>query len=96
MNDSHYSYARRGFACSPITPALTSNSKFMTPCSPIYYQPTTNMLQYPGYSGDYITAIRDPELDKKEKDEKDPKPSHPPSVPIESSCPRCHLLQKTT
>ena len=56
MEYNNYSYARRGFACSPITSALTSNSKFITPCSNVYYQQNTQMLQYPGYSGDFITT----------------------------------------
>ena len=56
---SNYAYARRGYACAPVTSALTSNRKFLPPNDPVYYQPKTYMMQYPGYSGDFITAVGD-------------------------------------
>lgn len=44
----HYSYARRGTTCNSITPALTSNRKFLQPNSQVYSQVLTQTLRYPG------------------------------------------------
>ena len=55
----NYCYARRGRACWPSTTALTSNRKFLPPQDPVYLQPMTYMMQYPGYSGDFITSVGD-------------------------------------
>lgn len=105
MNCANYAYARQGNACSPVTAALTSNQKFITPCDEVYYQPYTHMLQYPGYSGDFITTVgtaQHPEEIKtyfgKTYDRPgigEPKESHAPLPdPIESGCPHCKKLQK--
>ena len=45
------SYAIRGNNCNSITPALTSNAKFIPPLSKVYYDPWTDMWLYPGYTG---------------------------------------------
>ena len=45
------SYALRGNSCSCVTPALTSNAKYISPVSSVYFKHWTNMLQYPGYTG---------------------------------------------
>lgn len=41
-------YTILGNICNPITPALTSNHKFIMPCSEIYMKPYTEMFRYPG------------------------------------------------
>ena len=109
MNCANYAYARRGYACSPVTSAQTSNEKFITPCDEVYYQPFTHMLQYPGYSGDFVTTVgtaEHPEEIKtyfgKSYDTSkargaggEEKESHASLPdPIESGCPRCKKLQK--
>lgn len=45
MND--YNYAKLGTSCYAISHAITSNTKFLPPFKPIYYQPYTYSLQYP-------------------------------------------------
>ena len=52
-------YAKQGRSCYPVTPALTDNRKFLPLDTPVYFQPYTYMLQYPGYSGDFVTNVRD-------------------------------------
>ena len=44
------SYAKLGTSCKPITIACTSNHKYISPLDPVYFQPNTTMLQYPGIS----------------------------------------------
>jgi len=56
-----HEYAKRGSDCYPATIALTSNRKFISPSSFVYKLPYVcplSVLQYPGYSGDYITNTR--------------------------------------
>jgi len=45
------SYATRGNSCNCSTNALTSNAKYIPPLSSVYYDPWTDMLMYPGYTG---------------------------------------------
>jgi hypothetical protein len=48
---SYPDYAQRCNSCSPITPALTSNAKFLPPNNPVYDSGYTNMMVYPGTTG---------------------------------------------
>ena len=84
---NYYCYARRGRACWPSTIALTSNRKFLPPQDPVYLQPMTYMMQYPGYSGDFVTSVSDyadPE-DIKTNFGKSPRPND------EKKCKSCKL-----
>jgi len=46
------SYAIRGNNCNCSNPtAITSNAKYITPFSDVYYSSTTDMLMYPGRAG---------------------------------------------
>ena len=45
------SYSCLGNCCAPVTGALTSNAKYITPLSQVYYQPWTTMAKYPGHTG---------------------------------------------
>lgn len=84
-------YAKRGYACSSITSALTSNRKFLPPDASVYNLQHTYMMRYPGYSGDFITNIKNPDNVLKEHP-----PDHSESPPIEKSCPGCHKLYGST
>lgn len=53
----NYSYSKRGYSCSSVTAALTSNRKFLPPNAQVYKLQRSYMLQYPGYSGDFITSV---------------------------------------
>jgi hypothetical protein len=46
---NNYSYALQGNGCSPVTSALTSNRKFLSPEEPVYIQHhyTNNFITYP-------------------------------------------------
>ena len=44
-------YAQRCNSCSSITPALTSNAKFLPPGNPVYKDAYTDMWLYPGTTG---------------------------------------------
>ena len=102
MSCPYYTYAQRGRNCYPITSALTSNEKFLPPLDPLYFQPYTTMVQYPGMTQDFITSVGDyahPEEIKayfgKSFGPKYPSSGSHPSAPnpIEDICPGCKLLQ---
>lgn len=59
-NYYHYSYAKRGTICSSITPALTSNRKFLQPNSQVYSQVLTHTLRYPGCSNQPSQSEKQP------------------------------------
>jgi hypothetical protein len=45
------SYSTLGNSCNSSTNTLTSNAKYIAPLSSVYYDPWTDMLLYPGYTG---------------------------------------------
>ena len=55
------SYAKLAYNCCPMTMAISDNQKYFKPDAKIYEQRLTHMLQYPGYSGDFITNVGDVE-----------------------------------
>lgn len=60
MNNNNYNYSRLGTRCEQSTRAITSNTKFIPPMKPIYFQPYSYSLQYPS-SEETIPATIDDE-----------------------------------
>jgi hypothetical protein len=47
------SYSRLGNTCLPLTCALTSNEKFISPLDSVYLKQYTIMQKYPGHDGSF-------------------------------------------
>ena len=49
----HRNYSVLGNNCVPQTIAIPSNTKFLSPCNPVYDKKyTTNTIDYPGHEED--------------------------------------------
>lgn len=54
-----YCYSNLGTNCLPQTCALTSNAKYISPTSCVYFKYFTNMEEYPAHNNLYMNTIPD-------------------------------------